>query len=644
MEVSLDTLHHFTINMGVRTRNDRKKQAFLGFFFAATAMSKAVPVSKSFQHNACTLRSDTEALPYRDASLPVDERVDDLVQRMTLEEKAGQLFQSILNLPANGSTTLANTTVLAVEGKFQTHFNLAGTVNSPRVAAQWYNNLQRSALNTRLGIPVTMSSDPRHSYTDALGSQIAATAFSQWPESLGLAALRDAEVVHKFANIARQEYLAIGLRSALHPQIDLATEPRWARIGGTMGEDAELTAKLVVAYIEGFTGDEFGNQSVTTVTKHFPGSGPVQDGEDSHFTYGKNATYPGNNFEHHLIPFKAAIAAGARQIMPYYSRPIGTKYEEVASGMNKGIVTDLLRGELGFEGIVVTDWGLITDTIIRGQDMPARAWGAENLTEIERAEKILNAGADQFGGEQRFDLILQLVGNGTISEDRIDISVRRLLREKFLLGLFENPFVDVDAADKLVGTPEFVAAGKDTQRKSFTLLTNNDTVLPLKHDKNVKFYTEGLNKTLLAQREITVVATPEEADFALLRLQAPYEPRPGGFEANYHAGSLEYNATERARQAAIYAAVPTIVDIYLDRPAAIPEIAEQAKALLANYGAAGEALLDVVFGVDGYAPQGKLPFDLPRSMEAVEASKEDVPFDTENPVFRFGHGLSYGDC
>lgn len=630
--------------MGIQNRNDRKKQAFIGFFFAATAMSKAVPSPKSFQRSAFTLRNDAETLPYRDASLPVDERVDDLIQRMTLEEKAGQLFQSILNLPANGSSALSNTTIVSVEGKFQTHFNLAGTVDSPRVAAQWYNNLQQSALNTRLGIPVTMSSDPRHSYVDALGSQIAATSFSQWPQSLGLAALRDADLVHKFANIARQEYLAIGLRSALHPQVDLATEPRWARIGGTMGEDADLTAELVVAYIEGFTGEEFGDQSVTTVTKHFPGSGPVQDGEDSHFTYGKNATYPGNNFEHHLIPFKAAIAAGARQMMPYYSRPIGTKYEEVASGFNKGIVTDLLRHELGFEGIVVSDWGLITDAIIRGQDMPARAWGVENLTEIERAEKIFNAGVDQFGGEQRFDLVLQLVGNNTISEDRIDESVRRLLREKFLLGLFENPFVDVDAADKLVGTQEFLAAGADAQRKSFTLLTNNDTVLPLKHDKAIKFYTEGLNKTLLAKRDITLVATPAEADIALIRLQAPYEPRPGGFEANYHAGSLEYNTTERARQAAIYSVVPTIVDIFLDRPAAIPEIAEQAKALMANYGASGDAFLDVVFGIDGYGPKGKLPFDLPRSMQAVEASKEDVPFDTENPVFRFGHGLEYEDC
>ncbi|KAF1930425.1 glycoside hydrolase family 3 protein [Didymella exigua CBS 183.55] len=625
------------------TRSDRKKQAFIGLLFAATAMAKAVP-ARSFQHNAFTRRSNTEMLPYRDASLSVDERVDDLIQRMTLEEKAGQLFQNALNLPANGSSTLVNTTVLAIEGNFQTHFNLAGAVDSPRVAALWHNNVQQSALNTRLGIPVTMSSDPRNSYIDAVGSQIAATAFSQWPGSLGLAALRDASLVKKFANIVRQEYLAIGLRSALHPQVDLSTEPRWARIGGTMGEDANLTAELVVAYIQGFTGDEFGNQSVTTVTKHFPGSGPVEDGEDSHFTYGKNATYPGNNFEHHLIPFKAAIKAGARQIMPYYSRPMGTKYEEVASGMNKGIVTDLLRNELGFDGIVVTDWGLVTDGVIRGQDMPARAWGAENLTEIQRAEKILNAGADQFGGEKRVDLILQLVGNNTITEDRIDISVRRLLREKFLLGLFENPFVDVDAADKLVNTPEFNAAAQDAQRKSFTLLTNNATVLPLKHDKRVKFYTEGLNTTLLAQRKVTVVATPEEADIALIRLQAPYEPRPGGFEKSYHAGSLEYNVTERARQAAIYSTVPTIVDIFLDRPAAIPEIAEQAKALMANYGASGEAFLDVVFGADGYKPQGKLPFDLPRSMEAVEASNGDVPFDTVNPVFRFGHGLSYEDC
>jgi beta-glucosidase-like glycosyl hydrolase len=362
--------------------------------------------------------------------------------------------------------------------------------------------------------------------------------------------------------------------------------------------------------------------------------------------YGKNATYPGNNLEHHLIPFKAAIAAGSRQIMPYYSRPMGTKYEEVAAGMNKGIVTDLLRGELGFDGIVCSDWGLVTDGVIRGQDMPARAWGAENLTALERAEKILNAGTDQFGGEKRTDLILELVEKGIVSEERIDVSVRRLLRDKFILGLFDNPFVDPEVAVATVGQEEWLRIGFETQRKSFTLLTNNDTILPLKISKHskAKFYVEGLNSTFLEARDLNIVATPEEADYAFLRLAAPYEPRPGGFEKNYHSGSLEYNSTEKARQAAIFSTVPTIVDIYLDRPAAVPEIAENAKALMVNFGASPDAFLDVVFGVEGSGPEGKLPFDLPRSDEAVAESKGDVPFDTQDPVFRFGWGLRYEDC
>ncbi|EAT91985.2 hypothetical protein SNOG_00490 [Parastagonospora nodorum SN15] len=620
----------------------RKQNIFTSFFLAATAMASAinVPASHDLQRpRSYPRQTETANLPYRNASLSVDERVEDLLQRMTLEEKAGQLFHQIISMGPNG--TFTRDTLHTVKTQFMTHFNLHGSITSVRMYAEWYNSLQRLALETRLGIPITLSSDPRHAFTNNIGTGFIAESFSQWPEALGLSAIRDAALVEQFANIARQEYMGIGLRSSLHPQIDLATEPRWARIGGTMGEDANLTAELVVAYIKGFTHGEFGTQSVTTVTKHFPGSGPVEDGEDSHFTYGKNATYPGDNMEYHLIPFKAAIAAGARQMMPYYSRPMGTKYEEVASGMNKGLITDLLKTELGFKGIVVSDWGLVTDAIIAGQDMPARAWGAENLTEIQRTAKILDAGVDQLGGENRTDLILQVVGNGTISEERIDESVGKLLREKFLLGLFDNPFVDVEESVKIVGNPEFKKAGNDAQRKSFTLLTNSDNVLPMKSAENLKFYIEGFNATDMQKRNLQVVNSTAEADFALIRLQTPYEPRPGGFEANYHSGSLEFNATEKARQAAIYEAVPTIVDIYLERPAAIPEIVESAKAVMANYGASPDAFLDVVFNVDGAKPMGKLPFDLPRSDAAVAASKEDVPFDTEDPVFRFSHGLSY---
>ncbi|KXH43469.1 glycosyl hydrolase family 3 N terminal domain-containing protein [Colletotrichum nymphaeae SA-01] len=595
-----------------------------------------------------------ESLPlYKNSSYCVDARVEDLIQRMTVEEKAGQLFQTQLYQGPNGTldpgniTARRNSTDNMIGEKFMTHFNLVGDITDAKQVAEFVNLVQQRALDTRLGIPVTLSTDPRHHFTENIGTGFQAGVFSQWPETLGLAALRDPELVRKFAEVAREEYIAVGIRAALHPQVDLATEPRWARLGNTWGENATLTSELIVEYIKGFQGREIGPYSVTTVTKHFPGGGPMENGEDSHFTYGKNQTYPGNNFEYHLTPFRAAIAAGARQMMPYYSRPIGlsdnsTDYEPVGFSFNKQIVTDLLRNQLGFEGIVVTDWGLITDTVIRGQDMPARAWGLENTTELQRAARILDAGCDQFGGEQRTELIIQLVDEGIVSEDRLDVSVRRLLREKFLLGLFDNPFVDPEAATRVVGNDYFLRLGNDAQRRAYTLLTNKDELLPLKHiSAETRFYIEGFNATFLEARNLTVVETPEEADYALLRLDAPYEPRSGGFEAAYHAGSLEYSDEEKARQAAIYAAVPTVVDVILDRPAAIPEVFDAASAVLGSYGSGSEAFLDVIFGLSN--PEGKLPFDLPRSQQAVEDAMEDVPYDTVDPVFRFGHGLRYAD-
>ncbi|KAL4993079.1 beta-glucosidase C [Aspergillus recurvatus] len=589
------------------------------------------------------LRRD-DALPiYKNTSYCVDERVKDLLRRMTLEEKAGQLFHKQLSEGPLDDDSSGNSTETMIGKKHMTHFNLASDITNATQTAEFINLVQKRALQTRLGIPITISTDPRHSFTENVGTGFQAGVFSQWPESLGLAAMRDPQLVREFAKIAREEYLAVGIRAALHPQVDLSTEPRWARISGTWGENSTLTSELIAEYIKGFQGGgELGLASVKTVTKHFPGGGPMENGEDSHFFYGKNQTYPGNNFDEHLIPFKAALAAGATEIMPYYSRPIGTNWEAVGFSFNKGIVTDLLRGELGFDGIVLTDWGLITDTYIGKQYMPARAWGVEHLSELERAARIIDAGCDQFGGEERPELIVQLVEEGTISEDRIDVSVARLLKEKFLLGLFDNPLVDVSAANRIVGNEYFVRLGRDAQRRSYTLLTNNQTILPLaKPSESTKLYIEGFDPAFMSTRNYTVVNTTEEADFALLRYNAPYEPRNGTFEANFHAGSLAFNATEKARQAKIYSSVPTIVDIIMDRPAVIPEVVEQAQAVLASYGSDSEAFLDVVFGVS--KPEGKIPFDLPRSMDAVEAQAEDLPFDTENPVFKYGHGLEYVD-
>lgn len=578
---------------------------------------------------------------YRNSILDIDRRVDDLLSRMTLPEKAGMLFQTMImvgsgDLSEPNSRYGVNSPEYMIKEQQLTHFNVIRAADDARTLAEWQNELQNLAATTRLGIPVTLSTDPRHHFTENVGTAAAAGAFSQWPETLGLAAIGSAELVQRFGDIARQEYLAVGLRLALHPQIDLATEPRWSRINGGFGEDAELTSKLVQAYIRGFQGEKLGSESVSTMTKHFPGGGPQLDGEDPHFAYGREQVYPGGNFDYHLKPFRAAIAAGGSQIMPYYGMPIGTQYDEVAFAFNKGIITDLLRGELGFDGIVCTDWGLVTDSIIMGQPMPARAWGVEHLDELSRVKMILNAGCDQLGGEARPELVVQLVEQGRIGEDRIDVSVRRLLREKFILGLFDDPYVDPELASATVGKAEFLAAGAEAQRRAYTLLINRDQVLPLR--KGRRMYLEGVSDEV-ASRYGEVVGNAADADVALLRLKAPYEPRAGGFEAMFHAGSLEFPAQERDRLAEICSTVPTIVDVYLDRPAVLTDLARDAAALFGSYGSSDDAFLDIVFG--DAQPEGSLPFDLPRSMAAVVASRSDVPFDTADPVFRFGHGLRY---
>lgn len=318
--------------------------------------------------------------------------------------------------------------------------------------------------------------------------------------------------------------------------------------------------------------------------------------------------------------------------------PIGTEFEPVGFSFSKGIVTDLLRTSLGFTGIVCTDWGLVTDANIAGQDMPARAWGVEHLTEVERVKKIIEAGCDQLGGESRPELVIKLVQSGLISESRIDESVRRLVREKFELGLFDQPLLDVETAVNTVGRADFMQEGLDAQRRAFTLLTNHHGVLPL-HGKGLRVYLEGVEPELAAARGLQVVDKPDEADIALLRLRAPAQPRSGGFERRFRSGSLEFQVAEKSRQAAIFKAVPTIVDVYLDRPAVIPEVADLAAALMVSYGSCGLAFLDVVVGKA--SPEGKLPFDLPSSTKAVEASRSDMPYDTKDPTFCFGHGLRY---
>lgn len=583
---------------------------------------------------------------FRDSSLPVEERVEILLTQMTLEEKAGLFFHAMISMGEDGALSDGDeefdlpSNAEYVTHRHMSHFNLL-TGGSPEAMARWNNHIQDLARSTRLGIPVTVSTDPRNSYSDNPLAGLLAGAFSVWPEALGLAAIRDEGVVRQFADIARQEYLAVGIRVALHPQIDLATEPRWARQLDTFGEDVELTSRLGVAYIQGFQGEVLGRDSVATMAKHFPGGGPQKDGEDPHFAYGREQVYPGGQFDLHLEPFRAAIAAGASQMMPYYGMPVGTEYEEVGFGFNRSIITGLLREELGFEGIVCTDWGLISDATVEGEPFPARAWGVEDLSPRQRMRKAVEAGVDQFGGEACPEMLVELVEEGEISEARLDESARRLLAEKFVLGLFDAPYVDEAEAARVVGAPAFIEAGLAAQRASLTLLTNGADeggrpALPATAGR--RLYVEGIPEDVAAEYG-TLVVDPLQADLAIVRIHAPYEKRSTAFENYFHAGSLEMDAETVSHLTDLSRKTTTIVDVFLDRPAILSPILDAAHAVVANYGAHPRAVLDVLFGRD--SPRGRLPFDLPSSMAAVEASRPDVPFDTADPRLRFGHGLSY---
>jgi beta-glucosidase len=578
--------------------------------------------------------------PYEDPRLPLEERVEDLLAQLTLEEKAGLMYHAPIAIGPRGELLQEPApfspvpTAELVCDRHINHFNIYWTP-SPRETAVWHNRLQRLAEDTRLGIPVTISSDPRHGFSDNPATSMSAGALSSWPEPIGLGAAGDAELVRTFADTARQEYLALGIRTALHPSADLCTEPRWARTAGTFGEDAALASRLVAAYVRGFQGEELGPASVACMTKHFPGGGPQADGEDPHFATGKDQVYPGGRFEYHLEPFETAFAAGTAAVMPYYGRPVGTELEEVGFGFSRQVITGLLRERFGYDGVVCADWGLVTDAQLAGEVIPAKCWGVEDLSTADRLAKIIDAGCDQLGGENDPSLLVELVRSGRVGEDRLDQSVRRLLRVKFRLGLFDDPYVDEDAVVRIAGREDFRRTGEEAQRRALVLLAN-DGVLPVR--SRPRLYVEGVAPTTAAEYG-DVARSPGDAELAVLRIAAPFEPREGFLERLFHQGSLELPPAEREHILAVSAQVPTVVDVFLERPAILTEVADAAAALVASFGAADAAVLDLVFG--RVSPGGKLPFELPSSMDAVLRQLPDVPYDSEAPLFPFGHGLSY---
>lgn len=600
---------------------------------------------------------------FEDWRNPVDTRVSDLLQRMTPEEKAGVTMHSTLRGVAGPLAQIG----VSAEGydldmaraeivdKHITSF-ITRLALPPSSMAEQSNAIQEVAEGGRLGIPVTISTDPRHHFQYVTGASLESNGFSQWPEPMGLAALGDPGTVGRFADIARMEYRAVGIHQALSPQADLATEPRWPRAVGTFGSDPQTARDMVRAYVSGFQGggDGLTAEGVMTVVKHWVGYGAAPGGWDAHNYYGRFADLDNESFESHVEPFKGAFEAGVAGVMPAYTitRGVtidGVDLEPVGAGYSTTLLQGLLRGTYGFDGVILSDWGITRDcpqdtcrepVEFQGPAHIAMPWGVEDLTRYERFVRAMHAGIDQFGGVDEVEQITEALANGDITLDRLDETVRRIMRVKFQLGLFDNPFVDPGEIASVFNTPEVAREARAAQARSQVLLKNGEDLLPLA--AGASLYAPGVTDETVLAAGFEPASEPADADAILLRLTAPHDEslhRNFFFGSRQTEGRLEFTDSDAdfAQLAALQGAAPVVAAVFLDRPAVLTDVLPLADAVVANFGTSDEALLDVLSGTT--PAQGRLPFELPSSDAAIDDQDPAVPDDSAEPLFEKGFGL-----
>jgi beta-glucosidase len=602
---------------------------------------------------------------------------------------------------------------------------LLAQVESSAAAARWNNRAQAFAEGLGLGIPVNISSDPRHIVQSTAEYNLGAGGdISLWPDALGLAAAFDPALVRRFGGIAAREYRAMGIATALSPQVDLAAEPRWSRFSGTFGEGLKLTVDLARAYCDGFqTSAEdqeisggWGFGSVNAMVKHWPGGGSGEGGRDAHFGYGKYAVYPGGQGADHLKPFtegafklegKTRMAAA---VMPYYTISWGMdrKYgENVGNSYNKYIITDLLREKYGYDGVVCTDWGITADAGPVDLFFSGKCWGVEDLSVAERHYKILMAGVDQFGGNNDKGPVLEAYAKGVKEQgeefmrNRFVQSAKRLLRNFFRTGLFENPYTDPEKSGNNPEKKEFFLAGFQAQLRSIVMLKNAPPenagpALPLKGRPRVyipkRHLKAGTNffglptperdidplDLKIAAEYFEPVSTPEAADYALCFMESPRSVGSGYMkDQGYIPISLQYrpykadaareksiaghdNRSYRNKTASVsnegdldllldtrekMGSRPVIAVIQTANPFVAAEFESRADAVLLTFSVEPRAVLDIITG--RAEPSALLPFQMPRDMETVETQAEDgardmIPYtDSRGNVWDFAFGLNW---
>lgn len=529
------------------------------------------------------LSKDGQLDKYEDWRLSAEERAQDLASKMKVEQIAGlMLYSSHQSVPAHSKGWFAGTyngksfeesgmkpweltdeQIKFLKEDYVRHI-LITTVESPLVAAKWNNNIQALSETAELGIPANNSTDPRHSsdsnteFNAGAGGQI-----SMWPETLGLAATFNPAITKRFGEIGAMEYRALGITTALSPQIDIATDPRWFRFSGTFGEDTKLTTDMARAYVDGFQTSSseqeiekgWGYDSVNAMVKHWPGGGSGEAGRDAHYGAGKYAVYPGNNFAEHLLPFTEGAfklegaTSTAAAVMPYYTISLDqdtVNGDNVGNAYNRYLIKDLLRQQYGYDGVICTDWGITADEVEQKDSfIGGKSWGVEELTVAERHYKLILAGVDQFGGNNDVKPVLEAYQLGvaefgeTFMRQRFEQSAVRLLLNIFRTGLFENPYLIAEESSEIVGDATFIQEGFDAQLKSIVMLKNKGNVLPVMKKSKLYIPTRYLEsgkdwfgmhipakEEFPMNREIVekyfeLTDRPEEADLALVCITNP---------------------------------------------------------------------------------------------------------------------------
>ena len=665
-----------------------------------------------------------ELLPYEDWRLDAEVRASDLASRLSIEQIAGlMLYSSHQAVPQMWGAVYggkkcdesgAQASDLTDEQRsFLSKDNMRAVlvtrVESPAAAARWSNNVQAFVEGLGMGVPANNSSDPRNEpeandeFLAGAGGRI-----SLWPRPTGMGAIMDPDVVRRFGEIASQEYRAMGITTALSPQVDLATEPRWRRASGCFSEDPALVTDYARAYCDGFQTSSgaanisggWGYHSVNAMVKHWPGGGSEEGGRDSHCSFGRYAVYPNGLFDLRMKPFVDGAfsldgpTSRASAVMGFYTVPwnIAPNGENVAMNYSRYIITELLREQAGFDGVVCTDWGVTADynAIDTNQGKP---WGVESLTIAERHYRALLAGVDQFGGNQNKQPILDAYAmwvrdyGEQSARKRFEASARRLLLNSFRLGLFENPYVDPQEAERIVGNPEFMREGYEAQLRSIVMVKNHQGTLPVQAKARVYLpkrhypamigfwkekyeeHTDYPIRRELVEQYFTVVDNPEDADFAIVDIDDPQgcfgysteDAKNGGNgylpvslqyrpytattarQPSLAGGDLYETSSDRSYRGKTVSIVnegdldlvletrrlmgnkPVVVCVNVNRPVILAEFEKVADAILLCFGVQNRAKLDIIAGE--FEPQGLLPYQMPANMETVEAQSEDTPRD-----------------